>query len=120
MLREIDKFFLQKDEPVKGTLLFLREFILNYHKDITEAWKYNMPFYFYKGERFCYLWVNKKTQQPYIGFTDGKKLAHPKLVAEKRSRMKIMTVEAGQDIEVSTIDEIFKMALGVYNTTIHL
>jgi hypothetical protein len=28
MLREIDLFFIEKEEPLKGSLLFLREFIL--------------------------------------------------------------------------------------------
>ena len=113
-LREIDYFFLNKDEPLKSCLLFLREHILGHDKNITEAWKYNMPFYFYKNERFCYLWVNKKTQQPYIGFTDGKLLHHPQLIAEKRSRMKIILLDAHQDLPVKTIDSILKMALDIY------
>ena len=50
MLRETDNFYLQKDEPVKGCLLFLRNYILNYDKNITEAWKYGMPFFCYKGK----------------------------------------------------------------------
>jgi hypothetical protein len=45
ILREIDEFFLQKDEPLRAYLLFLRKFILDYHENITEAWKYKMPFY---------------------------------------------------------------------------
>lgn len=114
---EIDLFFLQKDEPVKSCLLFLRDHILAYNKDITEAWKYNMPFYFYKGDRFCYLWVNKKTQQPYIGFTDGKRMEHPQLIAEDRSRMKIVLINTDEDIPVDTIDEVIKMALDICGTT---
>ncbi|HEY2581663.1 MAG TPA: DUF1801 domain-containing protein [Mucilaginibacter sp.] len=55
MLREIDNFFLQKHEPLKSCLLFLRGFILDYDKNITEAWKYKMPFYCYNGKMFCYL-----------------------------------------------------------------
>ena len=59
-MREIDNYFLQKDEPVKGCLLFLRDHILAYDKGITEAWKYRMPFYCYKGKMFCYLWTHKR------------------------------------------------------------
>jgi len=44
MLREIDNFYLQKAEPVKSCLLFLRNYILHHDKNITEAWKYKMPF----------------------------------------------------------------------------
>ncbi|MFI5137345.1 MAG: DUF1801 domain-containing protein [Sphingobacteriales bacterium] len=113
-MREIDNFFLQKDEPVKSCLIFLRDFISAYDKNITEAWKYKMPFYCYKGKMFCYLWVNKKTQQPYIGIVEGRKIEHPLLIIEKRSRMKIMTLDAQQDIPVKTIGEILKMAIDIY------
>jgi hypothetical protein len=116
MLREIDSFFINQPEPAKGYLIFLRQFILNTDKDITEAWKYKMPFYCYKGKMFCYLWVNKKTQQPYIGIVEGRKIEHPLLIIEKRSRMKIMTLDAQQDIPVKTIGEILKMAIDIYNT----
>ena len=43
---------------------------------------------------FCYLWVNKKTHQPYIGIVEGRKIEHPLLIIEKRSRMKIMLLDA--------------------------
>lgn len=60
MLNAIDNYFLSKDEPIKSCLLFLRDYILNFDKNITEAWKYGMPFYWYKGKMFCCLWVYKK------------------------------------------------------------
>jgi hypothetical protein len=113
-MREIDQFFLSKDEPVKSCLIFLREFILDYDKNITEAWKYKMPFYYYQGERICYLWVNKRTQQPYIGIVEGRKIEHPLLIIEKRSRMKVMVLDASEDIPVKTIDTILKLAIGLY------
>src|ERR1700748_1405830 len=115
MLREIDNFFLQKDEPVKSYLFFMREFILAFDKNITEAWKYRMPFYCYKGKMFCYLWVNKNTNQPYIGIVEGRKIEHPMLIIEKRSRMKIFLLDANEDVPVETISTILKMALDVYN-----
>jgi Domain of unknown function (DU1801) len=114
-LREIDEFFLQKDEPLRAYLLFLRKFILDHDKNITEAWKYKMPFYCYKGKMFCYLWVQKYTNKPYIGIVEGRKIEHPLLIAEKRSRMKIMLLDVDEDIPVQTIEAILKMALDIYN-----
>jgi hypothetical protein len=83
MLRDIDQFFLNQPEPAKGCLLYLRELILGFDTNITEAWKYKMPFYCYKDKMFCYLWVNKKTHQPYLGIVEGRKIAHPLPVIEK-------------------------------------
>lgn len=113
MLRPIDNYFLQKDEPVKSCLQFLRDFILNYDNNITEDWKYGMPFYCYKGKMFCYLWVHKKTHNPYIGIVEGRKIDHPLLVIEKRARMKIMQLDAGQDVPVDIINEIMGMAINL-------
>jgi hypothetical protein len=90
MMREIDNYFLQKDEPVKSYLFTLRNYILQYDENIEEAWKYKMAFYCYKGKMVCYLWVHKKYHQPYLGIVEGRKIEHPSLIVEKRARMKIM------------------------------
>ena len=37
---------------------------------MVETWKYNCPFYLYKG-LFCYLSVEKSTNCAYMGFCDG-------------------------------------------------
>lgn len=114
-LRDIDNYFLQKEEPVKGCLLFLREYILSYDKNITEAWKYRMPFYCYKGKMFCYLWTHKKNGSPYIGIVEGKKIEHPALIIEDRARMKIMLLDPTADLPMDTIDYLLKIAISLYN-----
>ena len=67
---------------------------------------------------FCYLWINKKTHRPYIGIVDGRMIAHPLLIIEKRSRMKIILLDAEQDIPVKTIDEILKLAIDMRNASL--
>ena len=113
-MREIDNFYLQKDEPVKSCLLFLRNHILNYDKNITEAWKYRMPFFCYKGKMLCYLWVHKKNGMPYLGIVKGKQIDHPELIIEDRAKMKIMLFDPTKDISVGTIDDILKQAMSLY------
>jgi hypothetical protein len=113
MLREIDIFFQQQDEPVKSCLLAMRAFIMGYDKNVTEVWRYKMPFYCFNGKRFCYVWLDKKTKQPYIGLVDGNKIIHPKLVAEKRSRMKILYINPVEDLPLADIDSIFKTAISL-------
>ena len=115
MLRPIDNYFLQKEEPVKSCLQFLREHILQFDSNITEGWSYGMPFYYYHGNRFCYLWVHKKLLQPYIGIVDGAGIDHPDLLQEKRARMKILLVDAGRDVPVRKIDLILRKTLRLYS-----
>jgi len=111
MLREIDLFFLQKHEPLKGYLLFLRNYILAFDDHISESWKYKMPFYCYNGKMFCYLWVNKKTSWPYIGFVDGNKMEHLSLLTEKRARMKILVLNPLEDVPLEIVRELLSAAL---------
>ena len=113
-MREIDNYYLQKEEPTKSCLLFLREHILSFDPNITEAWKYRMPFFCYKGKMFCYLWTHKKNGLPYIGIVEGKKIDHPALIMEDRARMKIMLLDPTIDLPIATTDEILTAALEFY------
>jgi hypothetical protein len=117
-LTQLNNFYLQKDEPIRGCLLALREIILKQDESITATWKYGMPFFCYKGKMFCYLWVHKTTLQPYIGIVEGQRINHPDLIIEKRARMKIMLFDAQKDLPLDTIEAILKQALDLYKTGI--
>ncbi|HTE31907.1 MAG TPA: DUF1801 domain-containing protein [Chryseolinea sp.] len=116
MIRDIDNYFLQQQEPTKGCLIALRHLISTYDSEFTEAWKYRMPFFLYKGRMFCYLWTDKKTKLPYIGIVEGKNISHPRLVMANRARMKILPIDPGKDIPVKTIHEILKKAMTLYKS----
>ncbi len=108
MLRPIDNYFLQKEEPIKSCLQFLRNYILMQDEHFIEKWQYGMPFYYYKDKRICYLWVHKKIQQPYLGIVEGKKINHPDLLQEKRAKMKILLIDPVKNIPVKKLNQIFK------------
>ena len=112
--KAVDDFYLRQDEPVKGCLLALRDMILSQDKNISHVLKYGMPFFCYKGKMFCYLWINKKYGKPYLGMEEGKRLEHPDLITEKRSRMKIMLFDPAKDLPVKTITAILQTALDFY------
>lgn len=118
MLNALDSYFLKHGEPIKSCLLFLRSRILKHDVNIKEVWSYNMPFYFYSGKRFCYLWVHKKSKQPYIGFVDGNKMKHSDLLLEKRSRMKIFLIDPENDIPVKAVDALIKEAIDHVNNAL--
>lgn len=115
-MKEFDLYFLQKDEPAKSCLLALRDIILLQDKNISPAWKYGMPFFCYHGKMFCYVWVHKKTKQPYLGIVEGQRISHPNLIIEKRSRMKIMLFDPTKDLPIKTIEGILQKAIDLYRT----
>lgn len=112
-INQIDAYFIGHDEPVKGCMLALRSLILSQHPEISINWRYGMPFFNYKGKRFCYLWIHKKSHQPYIGFVDGNRMNHPELVQEKRARMKILLVDPQKDLPQKRISLLLKEAISL-------
>ena len=111
MLSPLDQFYIEQNEPLKSCFLALRDNILQHDKDITNAWKFNMPFFLYKGKMFCYIWTHKKLQQPFIGFNEGKRMEHPNLTFENRSRIKIMILDAGKQLPADIIKEVLDIAI---------
>jgi hypothetical protein len=113
-MNALNNFYLQQPEPIKSTLLALKEIILKQDNAITNEWKYGMPFFCYKGKMFCYLWVHQKHGQPYIGIVEGKRFSEPFLLQEKRSRMKIMLIDPNHDLPLENIQAILQAALNLY------
>lgn len=114
MDNNLQNYYLNKEEPNKSCLLALRKIILDQDKNVTETQKYGMPCFCYKQKMFCYLWTDKKTDEPYILMVEGKLLTHPKLEAGDRSRMKIFRVDPDANLPVKTIETILQMALDLY------
>ncbi|WP_035096838.1 DUF1801 domain-containing protein [Aquimarina megaterium] len=109
-----DQFYFDKHEPNKSCLLTMRSIILNQDEDIIETRKYGMPCFCYKGKMFCYLWVDKKTDEPYFLMVEGKYLDHPQLETGDRARMKIFRIDPNKDLPVTTIKLILNLALDLY------
>ena len=108
-----EQFYLRYEEPMRGCILALRTIILSYDERISETWKYGMPFFEFNGKWLCYLWTHKKSTQPYIGFVDGHRIEHATLIAEKRSRIKIMLFDPLTDLPLETIHELLDLAIAL-------
>jgi Domain of unknown function (DU1801) len=114
MVEEISNYYLGKEEPSRSCLLALRSIMLAQDTNITETQKYGMPCFCYQKKMFCYLWTDKKTDEPYLLMVEGKHLDHPKLEEGKRARMKIFRVDPNQDLPVQEIETVLQMALDLY------
>lgn len=118
MLDDINNFYLNKEEPNKSCLLALRKIILEQDKNITETVKYGMPCFCYMNKMFSYVWVDKKTNEPYILMVEGNHLKHPELEEGDRSRMKIFRVNPNADLPLLIIKEILEEGLELYKSGI--
>lgn len=113
-MNDKDAFYLNKQEPNKSCLLTLRNIILKLDENVTETKKYGMPCFCYKKKMFCYLWVDKKTEKPYILFVEGQYIDHPKLESGGRSRMKIFRINPNIDLPLNIIESLLNKALDLY------
>ncbi len=113
MSEEIDSYYLAHDETNRSCLLALRSIILNQDADLVETQKWGMPCFCYKKSILCYLWVDKKTTEPYILMVEGKHLNHPSLEIGKRVKMKIFRVNPNRDLPIDTINEILSEGLAL-------
>ena len=102
----LEEFYQKQNEPLKSCFLAMRSIVLNFDENFNKAIKYGLPCFLYKGKICLYLWKDKKTNNPYFLFADGKLLTHPELEAGDRKRMKDFKVNASEDLPIQTIYEI--------------
>jgi hypothetical protein len=114
MIEQINSFYLNKEEPQKSVFMALREIILVFDPDISEAWKYKMPCFCYKGKPFCYLWKDKKTGDPYVLVVKGDQIDHPRLVQGNRAKMKVFPIDVNADIPMADLNEVMLLAKTLY------
>ena len=113
-VQDLDSFYLGKEEPNRSCLLALRRIILEQDEALSETRKWGMPCFCYHKKMFCYLWVDKKTDEPYILMVEGKQLHHPELEQGKRTRMKILRINPHADLPLQRIVIILHDALKLY------
>lgn len=112
-MNAIDLFY-DKDEPNRSCLLALKSIILDYNKNISSKWYYKLPCFMYQNQIFCYLWIDRKTQFPYIAIGKGVKINHPDLIKGKRTFTSILLIDPNKDIPIDTIYSIFDMVMALY------
>ncbi len=109
------EFYDSLEEPLKGTLLHLREFILKQDERLHETWKFGMPFFDLEKKMFCYFWFDKTDRKrPYLSFADGYRMEHPALESGDRKRFKILRFNPEQDLPMEEIHEVLITALKFY------
>lgn len=113
-MKAIDAFYEKLSEPNKSCLLAIQKIILSQNENLTVKWKYNVPFFCYKNKMCCYLWIEKKTNQPYIGVVEGKYFEEPEFIQENRSKMKIFLINPNDDLPQEKIESIIQKAINLY------
>ncbi len=116
MIDEIYQYYSKYEEENQNCLYALRSIILGMDGLVSETMKWNLPCFCYKGKMFCFINVEKESNQPYILFVEGGLLNHPELEQGERVRMKIFRVDAKLDLPIETISLLLNEALDLYKS----
>ena len=111
----LNRFYFEKEEPIKSCLLALKAIILEYNSNLEPRWYYRLPCFMLKKHIFCYLWIDKKTQFPYIAIGKGIKIDHPDLIQGKRTFVRLLMIDPNADIPIDKIHAIFDKAMVLYD-----
>lgn len=112
-LKHLDNYYSSYDEPIQGALLFLRQFMLEFHPEIEEHFKYSTAYFTFRGKALCYLSVRKKDKQTYIGFVNGHKIQHKALLAEGRSQIKVYYFSPDKDLDTGILSALLELAISL-------
>ncbi len=113
-MKAFDSFYFEKEESIKSCLLALKAIILKYNNNLEPRWYYRLPCFMYKNQIFCYLWIDKKTQFPYIAIGKGIKIEHPDLIQGNRTFVKLLMIDPNKDIPIDKIHHIFDSTMELY------
>ena len=112
-MKPTDHFYENQPEPLKSIFLSLRGIIGMQDQEISETIKYGIPCFLYRKKIMCYIWRDKKTQEPYILWNNGLMLDHPDLELGGRKRMKILRINPHADLPVETIQAVLETAIDI-------
>lgn len=113
MSAELDNYYLNQPEPVQGCLLALKHIILTADDHITETLKYQVPFFYYKGKKLSFLWVNRKKLM--LGFITDKSI-YPVVEGMKRKdEMEMIQIDPNKDLPLEMIIERLQHLMKLYD-----
>lgn len=113
-LNDLDQYYLNAEEPLRSCLFALRDIILSIDEKIIPAWKFGGPFFCFENKILCYLWVDKKKNQPYLAMYKGHLIDHPLLESEGRAMIKVMRFNADEDLPIEAIQAVLQSGLDIY------
>jgi hypothetical protein len=91
----------------------LRDYILGLNLDIVETFKYQCPFYMFKG-MFCYITFDKKNKIVALGFVKGYKLEDKfNILSTDRKQIRKLHFRTAEEIDDKILKYYFKQAVAL-------
>ena len=102
-----EEYILSKPEPWRSILLELQAIIKHTIPDVSEQYKWRLPFYSLNGKMFCFLNFRKKFVD--VGFVNGIYLEGSRevlIAGEKRKSLRSMRYHSLEEIDVEMLQKV--------------
>ncbi|HZK96250.1 MAG TPA: hypothetical protein VFC67_18770 [Prolixibacteraceae bacterium] len=114
MSQELENYYLRQPEPIQGCLLALKNVILGVDNQISHERKYQIPFFYFKGKKLCFLWVNKK--KLLMGFIVDKNIYPVVAGIKRKDDFETMQIDPNADLPVKIILEKLLQRMKLYES----
>lgn len=94
-------------------MLALKDIILNVDLNITHQRKFQIPFFYYKDKKLCFLWVHRK--KLLMGFVEDKKIYPKKDSVNRKDKTETIQIDPQADIPVKVILKKLQEKIKLYN-----
>jgi len=101
MNNQLEEYYLRHPEPFQGSLLALKQIILNLDERITHERKYQIPFFCFRGKKLAFLWMNRKKLM--LGFVTDKHIYPPMAGIKQKDHLEMMQIDPNADLPVELI-----------------
>lgn len=109
----LDNYYMKQPEPIRSCLLALKDIILGLDPDITQQRKFQIPFFYYKDKKLCFLWV--KNKKPLIGFVEDKNIYPKKEGLKRKDKMETLYLDPNADIPIKMITRNLQKTIKIYS-----
>lgn len=111
-----EKYILDQREPHRSILLQLQVLIESTVEDLELKYKWRIPYYYLKGDPFCFLNVSKDYVD--VGFRAGENFNDftPFLISEKRKIFKSLRYRNVDDIDAKILVQVLDRLRQIYKT----
>jgi hypothetical protein len=96
MNAELENYYMKHPEPFSGCLLALKQMIMSISDQVTHERKYQVPFFYYKGKKLGFLWMNKK--KLILGFVTDKSILSPVEGIKLKDHLELIEIDPNADL----------------------
>jgi hypothetical protein len=108
-----DRFTFDLSPKDRVIVDVLRDYILGLNNEIEETFKYQCPFYMFKG-MFCYITFDKKNKIVALGFVKGYKLEDKfNILSTDRKQIRKLHFRTAEEIDDKILKYYFKQAVAL-------